>query len=110
MNELYRGPLRLYINFFQPSVKCVEKKRIGSKIKKRYDMAKTPHERALAHPAVSKETKETLTRLFEDLDPFKLRKEIDVLVREIQKRGRWRYDTITPLNINRARDISHLDS
>lgn len=89
MNELYRGPLRLYINFFQPSVKCVEKKRIGSKIKKVYDVAQTPYERVLAHPKTSAETKETLTRLFETLDPFALRKEIDGLVHEIQKRGRW---------------------
>ena len=89
INELYRGPLRLYINFFQPSVKCVEKKRVGSKIKKVYDIAQTPYERVLAHPMVPKETKEALTRLFETLDPFKLRKEIDALVREIQKRGRW---------------------
>ena len=89
MTELYRGPLRLYINFFQPSVKCIEKKRVGSKIKKVYDVAQTPYERVLAHPKVPKETKEALTRLFETLDPFKLRKEIDALVREIQKRGRW---------------------
>lgn len=89
MNELYRGPLRQYINFFQPSVKCTEKKRIGSKIKKVYDTAKTPYERVLAHPKTPEKTKETLARLFETLDPFALRKEIDVLVHEIQKRGRW---------------------
>lgn len=97
MQTLYRGPLRWYINFFHPSVKCIEKKRIGSRIKKVYDVAKTPYERVLAHPAVSRETKEMLTRLFETLDPFKLRKEIDALVREIQRRGRWHYDTIAPL-------------
>lgn len=89
MNELYRGPLRLYINFFQPSVKCIEKKRIGSRIKKIYDMAKTPHERVIVHPKTSEKTKEALMRLFESLDPFELRKEIDALIREIQKRGRW---------------------
>lgn len=89
MNDLYRGPLRLYINFFQPSVKCIEKKRVGSKIKKMYDTAQTPYERVLAHPKTPEKTKETLTRLFETLDPFKLRKEVDDLVREIQKRGRW---------------------
>lgn len=89
MNELYRGPLRLYINFFQPSVKCIEKKRVGAKIKKVYDTAKTPYERMLAHPKIPEETKETLTRLFETLDPFKIRKEVDQLVGEIQKRGRW---------------------
>lgn len=89
MNKLYRGPLRLYINFFQPSVKCIEKKRVGSKIKKVYDMAQTPYERVLAHPKTPEKTKKTLTRLFETLDPFTLRKEIDVLIHEIQKRGRW---------------------
>lgn len=89
MNELYRGPLRLYINFFQPSVKCIEKKRVGSKIKKIYDIAQTPYERMLAHPKTSPQTKEMLTHLFKTLDPFKLRKEVDRLVGEIQKRGRW---------------------
>lgn len=89
MLKLYRGPLRLYINFFQPSVKCVEKKRIGSKIRKIYDVAKTPHERVLAHPKILEESKEELARLFETLDPFKLREEVDVLVREIQKRSKW---------------------
>lgn len=83
--ELYRGSLRLYINFFQPSVKCVLKKRIGSKIKKTYDTAQTPYERVLAHTKIPRETKEMLTRLFETLDPFKLRKEIDSLVRKIQR-------------------------
>jgi len=87
--KLYRGPLRLYINFFQPSVKCILKKRIGSQIKKVYDTAKTPYERVLSHPKISKETKEMLTRLFEELDPFKLRKEIDALIRETQKLAKW---------------------
>lgn len=89
MKKLYRGPLRLYINFFQPSVKCIEKKRIGAKIKKVYDTAKTPYERILAHPNISNAAKEKLTHLFETLDPFKLRKEIDVLVMKIQKQSRW---------------------
>jgi hypothetical protein len=89
MQKLYRGPLRLYINFFQPSVKCIEKKRVGSKIRKIYDTAKTPYERILAHPNIPDTTKEELARLFETLDPFKLRKEIDALVTKIQKKSRW---------------------
>jgi hypothetical protein len=89
IQKLYRGPLRLYINFFQPSVKCIERKRVGSRIKKIYDGAKTPHERILTHPTIPRETKDMLIRLFESLDPFKMRKEIDVLVREIQKQSRW---------------------
>ena len=89
MLKLYRGPLRLYINFFQPSVKCVEKKRIGSRIKKVYDVARTPYERVFVHPKIPQTTKETLARLLETLDPFKLRREVTDLVREIQKRSKW---------------------
>lgn len=89
MQRLYRGPLRLYINFFQPSVKCVDKKRIGGRIKKVYDVAKTPYERVLAHHDTPRKTKDALTNLFESLDPFKLRKEIDILVMKIQKQSRW---------------------
>lgn len=89
MKKLYRGPLRLYINFFQSSEKCIEKKRIGSRIKKVYDIAQTPYERVLAHPKVSRDVKETLTRLFETLDPFALRKEVDELVTKIQKLSKW---------------------
>ena len=89
IKKLYRGPLRLYINFFQSSEKCILKKRIGSKIKKIYDIAQTPYERVLAHQKISKTTKEKLTLLFEKLDPFILRNEIDKLVWEIQKISRW---------------------
>src|SRR3989344_5566416 len=89
MQKLYRGPLRLYINFFQPSVRCIEKKRVGSKIKKIYDTAKTPFERVVAHSRIPETTKETLTRLFESLDPFQLRKEVNDLVRKIQKLTKW---------------------
>jgi hypothetical protein len=89
MTELYRGPLRLYINFFQSSEKCIEKKRVGSQIKKVYDKAKTPYERVLAHPNISKDTKDKLTEIFETLDPFFLRDEIDRLVFKIQKLSKW---------------------
>lgn len=89
MQELYRGPLRLYINFFQSSEKCIGKKRIGSQIKKVYDKAKTPYERVLTHPKVPQGAKEKLTKLFETLDPFFLRSEIDRLVFKIQKLSKW---------------------
>ncbi|MBU4179908.1 MAG: ISNCY family transposase [Actinobacteria bacterium] len=41
LNELY-SLLRLYLNFFQPQMKLIEKTRIGSKVKKKYDHPKTP--------------------------------------------------------------------
>jgi len=40
LNQLYES-LRLYTNFFQPVMKLAEKERMGSKVKKKYDKAKT---------------------------------------------------------------------
>jgi len=56
LNQSY-SYLRLYVNFFQSVRKLVEKKRIGSKIIKRYDEAKTPYRRLLASPYISEEIK-----------------------------------------------------
>jgi hypothetical protein len=41
LTELYQA-LRLYINFFQPSLKLIEKRRQGSRVIKKYDRAQTP--------------------------------------------------------------------
>src|SRR5256885_12130160 len=42
MNDLYRNELRILQNLFLPSMKLLEKTRIGSKLKRRYDKPKTP--------------------------------------------------------------------
>ena len=86
MNKLYRGPLRDYINFFLPSVKCVERKRVGAKIVKRYDKAKTPFARVCESKDVPEETKEKLHEIYQTLNPVELRRQIDTLVSKIFKR------------------------
>jgi hypothetical protein len=43
-------------------MKLIEKIRIGSKIKKRYDEPKTPYQRILTSVTVSEEVKEKLKR------------------------------------------------
>lgn len=90
LNELYVGPLRLYINFFQPSMKCIKKARIGSKYIRTYDIPKTPYQRVLAHPKVEESIKEQLTTIYDTLNPLKLRREIDRLIAQIFKIQRLR--------------------
>lgn len=48
MNALYEDPLRTMMNLFQPSVKLVQRKRVGTKLRRRYDAASTPLDRLLA--------------------------------------------------------------
>jgi hypothetical protein len=66
LNELY-ATLRLYTNFFQPTMKLKSKERVGSKVTKRYDEAQTPYHRALAAPQVSEADKQLLRARYKTL-------------------------------------------
>ena len=69
--QLYQK-LRLYVNYFQPSFKLLEKSREGSATVKRYSPPATPGDRLLQHQAVTDETKEQLTHHRVSLDPVAL--------------------------------------
>ncbi len=64
--------LRLYVNFFQPSLKLLEKTREGSKVLKKYDSAQTPYQRLKATEHISDSAKQKLKEQYETLDPIKL--------------------------------------
>ena len=68
--------MRLYVNFFQPSFKLIEKTRDGARVTKRYHPPLTPFQRVQAHPAIAQATKDALTAQFSDLDPVRLLHEI----------------------------------
>lgn len=69
--ELYET-MRLYVNFFQPSMKLTSKERRGSKVVKKYDKAQTPYQRVLASGEVSEAAKQALREQFHRLDPVAL--------------------------------------
>ena len=77
INDLYRNEVRLYKNFFQPIIRLVDKTRINGKIHKKYDKAKTPYHRLMESDQISKERKQELTALYEQLNPAQLKREID---------------------------------
>lgn len=88
LNQLYAGPLRLYINFFQPSIKCIGKQRIGSRYTRSYDVPKTPYTRVLEHTSIPQETKTELLAQYTTLNPLKLKQEIDRLIIQLFSRHR----------------------
>ena len=47
LNEMY-SLLRLYTNFFLPTMKLQTKERVGSRVKKTYYKAQTPYQRVLS--------------------------------------------------------------
>ena len=85
LNDLYKNEWRLYHNFFIPSVKLIEKKRVGSKVIKRYDIPKTPYQRILeADPKiVTPAMKAKLTKQYKTLNPFGLKRAIDKKIDKI---------------------------
>jgi len=77
LNNLYRNELRLFKNFFQPVMKLASKERIGGKIKRRYDIPKTPYHRIMESPDIPAKKKQELTRLYHSLNPAQLKRTID---------------------------------
>jgi hypothetical protein len=92
LNGLY-SVLRLYTNFFQPSMKLIEKTRNGSKVRKTYDKARTPYRRVLDADAVSDEAKEELRQTYATLNPEKLEREISRLHDRIDALARAKLET-----------------
>ena len=78
LNQLY-SHLRLYTNYFQPSMKLMEKSREGSKVKKRYDRARTPYQRVMESGQVTKQQKQKLRRQYAKLNPAELKRKITIL-------------------------------
>jgi hypothetical protein len=82
MCRLY-AVLRLYINFFQPSLKLLQKQRIGSSTVKKYDKAKTPYQRVLASEHISEQVKQQLTAQYHQLDPMALKQHLEDLQKQL---------------------------
>ena len=75
LDELY-DRMWLYYNFFQPVLRLEKKVVEGSRVRRRWDEARTPFERLCETTAISAEKKEQLRRLMEKTNPRALRREI----------------------------------
>ena len=74
---------RLLMNYFQPVRKLIGKERVGAKIRKYYDRAKTPYQRVLASLDVKRETKERLQDVYLSLNPVKIRHRMEENLRKL---------------------------
>ena len=75
LQRLY-GLLRLPLNFFRPVRKLVSKRRVGSRVVKRYDLPQTPSQRVLAARLLSPHQRPALAPPFHTLDPIALARDI----------------------------------
>jgi hypothetical protein len=82
MRALYAS-LRLYRNFFQPTLKLKSKERSGGKIHRTYEAAKTPYQRLLESGQLSPASEKRLRKQYESLNVVQLRREVERLRNEL---------------------------
>jgi hypothetical protein len=83
IDEVYQtiwGPLH---NFFLPSMKLVQKERIGARCKRKHDQPQTAYQRLLKMDVLKSRKKRELRDQFESLDPFVLHRELEQALRPI---------------------------
>ena len=77
LNDLYRQEWAQFMNFFCPTLKLRDKKRVGARYVKRYEKPQTPYHRLLRSRAVKPSHKDQLRELRRELNPFQLRQRIE---------------------------------
>jgi len=85
INELYRGDLRLYKNFFQPVMKLASKERIGGSVKRKYDIPKTPYQRLIESGQLSEQAKKQINNIYLSLNPAQLKRNIDSILGKLYR-------------------------
>ncbi len=76
LERLYDS-VRLYMNFFQPTMKLVSKTRHGAKVNKAYDTARTPYQRLLEAGILTEAKQQELSATYHGLNPVLLLKQIN---------------------------------
>jgi hypothetical protein len=84
LNRAYRV-LRLYTNFFQPTMKLVSKTRHGARVHKVYDTAQTPYQRLLECGVLSQNKRTELAAIYGGLNPVRLLSQINANLEQLWK-------------------------
>lgn len=88
LNALYTTEWRLLLNFFLPSVKLLDKQRVGSRIIKHHDKPKTPAQRLINSSHLPDYRKQQLNRLRATLNPFELQQAMVKKIKLIEQKVR----------------------
>ena len=82
INELYRDWGCLH-NFFLPSMKLLRKTRKGSKTIRKYSPPQTPYQRLVQSEHLSPEQKQKLHSQFQQLNPLRLKEQIEQKLKRV---------------------------
>jgi hypothetical protein len=83
MNELYRQEWSQFTNHFKPTFKLLKREKRGGRTKRIYEkQPQTPYQRLLACPEISEEKKAKLRAEHAELNPFALKKNIELKLKK----------------------------
>jgi hypothetical protein len=85
INSLYSNEWSQYQNHFCPTFKLLEKRKIASKYKRKYEYPQTPYQRLTNSIHIAPEKKSELQACHKDLNPFILKRKIEEKLKEIFK-------------------------
>jgi hypothetical protein len=86
--------VRLYLNFFQPTMKLLDKTRNGAKVHKVYETAQTPYQRLLESGILSETKQRELAAIYSGLNPVLLLKQINSNLEQL-----WRLAERPPVRV-----------
>jgi hypothetical protein len=92
---------RRFTNLVLTQQKLILRERVGAKIHKRHDAARTPFERASAAGVLSPQRIAALSRARDTLHPGELQRQIDRLCAELQRLAVTKAPTPLPKRVNR---------
>lgn len=77
--------LRLWTNHWQPVMKLIGKKRVGGKLRKRYDVARTPYQRLRENRDLTLPRRQRLETEHAKLAPLALKQHLDGAVMQLER-------------------------
>jgi len=106
LNDLYQNELRLMMNLFQPSVKLIRKERVGSRLRRIYDVPQTPLDRLRDCKGAKKSRVAELLRLRATTDPFLLAQAIEAKIERLGSLTTRSRSTISPETVSAHRPLT----
>ncbi len=85
------------LNFYYPSMRIIEKTRIGAKVKKTYDVPKPPYQRLLESPDIEDSVKEELRRRADAIHIVKQKRLVDKAVFKLMRIYEQKMQGLLPL-------------
>lgn len=89
--------IRLYLNFFQPTMKLISKTRQGAKVHKVYETAQTPYRRLLKLGALRPARQSELAMVYCGLNPVLLLRQINTNLAQLWKLADRSASSVTPI-------------